>query len=322
MLERDDKRLLEIARNEIERVHRFIATWFRGAVAGSSDEFERQLGASIFSQPDVQPPFRQKYSQLLLPRLKELLESESDQAAVNALYVVGKIGTDDALELLTDYLDSQNVIRRINAAARAKLTIEDFGNGRSLVRPASIPAFAREVEEVALVESNPYALQRQIELLNALYVASQQRADVLGQLQDTVQTMRINVLESHVEDFAPEKANALSLLVERLRGTFIADDNRQRRDGPTIARSLHGILQAARDEWEDAQAAVHHAAMLGELIGQTENFLKFVDQTVRRDPPPTPNTSLSNQWRTQDWRGFQEDLRLWDDILALPVYRS
>jgi len=47
MLERDDKRLLEIARNEIERVHRFIATWFRGAVAGSSDEFERQLGASM-----------------------------------------------------------------------------------------------------------------------------------------------------------------------------------------------------------------------------------------------------------------------------------
>jgi len=47
-----------------------------------------------------------------------------------------------------------------------------------------------------------------------------------------------------------------------------------------------------------------------------------VDQTVRRAPPPTPNTSLSNQWRTQDWRGFQEDLRLWDDILALPVYRS
>jgi len=315
------------------QVAQFVDDWMRRLVTPVDDPSDRQsidqarralAGPQTLTAPGgLSPHFRTVYSEALIPHLKRALDGEDDRAAVEALHIAAKLGTDAGMALVTAAIECDNPHRRAAAAARARLGVIDFQNGgaRSMVAPGIITTLSRKVGDVAMKETESYALQRQIELLNAIHSAAQ--AQQIAALADNVAETRKKLLDHRANSLSNSEVDAVTVLLGTLRDHYQFTPATQDEDGEILAQSIRKLLEAASRNWDEAQNEPAVRESYGRLIEDSESFLSFIDKTKRRDQqPPTPDTRLPEHWERGDKPQFEQDRQEWDNLLNGEPYNS
>jgi hypothetical protein len=315
------------------QVAQFVEQWIgrletpidNPAARQSIDQARRALaGPQTLTAPGgLSPHFRSVYSELLIPHLQRILGGDDDRAAVDALHIASKLGTDAAMNLVIEQIESDNPHLRAAAAARARLGVADFqaGGTRTMVAPAVVTTLARTTAEMATVESEPFALQRQIELLNAVHSAALARE--IGALANDVEAARRNLLDYRADRLANSEIDAMTVLIDTLRDHYQFTPEIQQAEGPGLAGSIHKLLASATRNWDEAQNQASVREAYERLIADCESFLGFIDKIVRRaQVPPTPNTQLPQHWEQNDRPGYEEDLQQWELLFDDEPYRS
>lgn len=308
----------------------FVAHWVRELSSDVSmpdaytriSNANRALGSNIFRSPEVSVPFRVAYSEALVPQLQQLLNGPDAASAARAMNIAARLGTDAALNLLINEIASPDAMRRNAAARGARLAVQDFqvGSARSVVTPAAISTLVRKVEQAALEEASPFALQRQVEVLDAVFNASLARPDVLQGMDAAVQDARIRVLAAQAARIAPHEADTLTMMVATLRAHYQATPSRQANDGPRLASAVNTILATCLRDWEEIRRDPTTLASFQRLVEDSENFLIFIDSTIRSNSAP-PRTQLKQSWQSNDKQRFKSDHEQWAALLQREPYR-
>jgi len=282
----------------------------------------KRLTSTLFNAPEVSAYFRQEFAGAIVPELRRILASNDERAALDALCVASEIGTDTGLDLVIDHLNSPSTIRRVAAAGRAKLAVRAFQQGamKSMVLPDTISRLARETTKAAQAETDPIALQRQFELLDAIYTAT--LADTrIAAFTDQAQANRLAVLGDRAAKLRTAEVDAVNLYLGNLKQNFIGVPARQTRDGKVLADHIRVILGRCEAAWESAQNDALARQMYVDLLEQCENFLKLIDPIMR----PTAqrlNTEIKPAWEKRDYQRFRDDVSKWNDVIRNPPYRD
>lgn len=315
------------------QVEQFVDTWMKQLVTPMADPNARQsidqarralAGPQTLTAPGgLSPHFRTVYSDALMPLLQRAIAGDDDRAAVEALHIAAKLGTDASMTLVTNVIEDANPHRRAAAAARARLGVIDFqtGGSRTMVAPAIITTLARKVGQVAMNETEAYALQRHIELLNSIQAAAQ--AQQIAALADDVEAIRKDLLDQRADKLGNSEVDAIIVLLDTLRDHYQFTPETQQQDGPELAASIRKLLAAASRNWDAAQNETSVREAYERLIADSESFLSFIDKTTRRaQQPPTPNTQLAEHWDRRDKPQFDQDLEEWDALLSNAPYNG
>ncbi len=308
----------------------FVAHWVQelGSDSTMPDAFtritnaNRALGSNIFRSPEVSVPFRLAYSEALTPHLTRLIGGSDVAAAVRAMNIAARLGTDAALNLLINEISSADPTRRNAAARSARLAVQDFqvGAARSIVTPAAISTLARKVEQSALEEANAFALQRQVEVLDAIFNAAVARPDALTGMDTAIQDARIRVLAAQAARISPHEADTLTMMVATLRAHYQASPARQATDGPKLATAVNTMLATCLRDWDEVRRDSAALSSFQRLVEDSENFLIFIDSTLRSSSS-TPKTQLKQSWQSNDKQRFKTDHEQWSSILQREPYR-
>ncbi len=315
------------------QVNQFVTHWAQelGSPMTASnarariDQARRALAGtqSLNAPGGLSPHFRTAYSEALIPHLTRMLAGNDERVAVEALHLAARLGTDAGIGLVTQEIESENAHRRAAAAARARLAIEDFSNGgrRTMVAAALITTLARKTGEVAIEETEAYALQRQIDLLNAVHAAAQ--AQQIGALASDVEKMRKDLLAARAERLESSDVDAMIFLLDTLRDYYQFTPATQQEDGKVLAPSIEKVLEAANRDWDQVQSQPDLREAYKRLIADSESFLAFIDKTINvAQNPPTPDTRLPVHWEQRDKSQFEQDLAEWNTLLDSPPYNG
>lgn len=303
----------------------FIQHWLPGLTAEDDfkkiDQARQALGLrQAHSFPGgISPFFRRAYSDLLEPHLIPIIQGANRRAAIDALLIAARLGTDAGMKLLIERIDSEDPHLRSAAAGRAILAITDIQNNRSMVAPALVSNLARQVARMARSEPTGYAMQRQLELLNAIHLTADLDPDTFGLLASTVHKNQIAVLGAQGEDLQPGDVDAMTMLLGTLRSTFqVAPAAVQKDEGTVLAKHIRAILKAAYEDWDEAHQLRPVHESYARLIDDAERFLSFIDRSVAGTQ--TPDTKMNQYWRERDKPLYQRDLDRWNEHLSQPPY--
>ncbi len=128
----------------------------------AAERAKRQL-LDPMRAPRVTGEFRQAYSRVLTPRLGEVIDGDNPHAAVNAMQLVGFLGTPAAMDVLKDHIDSKDENRfevRLWAAKAFRMAAEA---GR--LEADDLNPLLRRYGAACRSETNPSVLRRQFEAI-------------------------------------------------------------------------------------------------------------------------------------------------------------
>ncbi len=128
----------------------------------AAERAKRQL-LDPMRAPRVTGEFRQAYSKVLTPRLAGVIDGDNPHAAVNAMQLVGFLGTPTAMVVLKDHIDSKDENRfevRLWAAKAFRMAAEA---GR--LEADDLNPLLRRYGAACRSETNPSVLRRQFEAI-------------------------------------------------------------------------------------------------------------------------------------------------------------
>lgn len=265
--------------------------------------------------PMVTGEFRLAYSKVLTPGLAGVIDGDSPHAAVNALQLLGFLGTPTALNVLKDHLDSKDedcfeirlwAARAFRMAAEAgRLDADDLNPllrqlGAACRSETDPPVLRRQFEAIASVDSS---IARDV-LLSAI-------GKKLDELQGQAEPSRL------MEAIYPA---LLRLRDQYLNPRLTAAD--QKVFGKDVAHLLCKVFEVGWAHWDNIQANEQTRTEIGRsyrgAIRLAENFLKTIDRTVRTAEPP--RTQLGAAWENADKSRFKAEHQAWRDVLTGPPY--
>ena len=319
----------DLTGEQLGQIGSFIDRWIEVLTLPESTAQEIQRARRALANRDMlNPPngfsikFRQQYSNMLEPKLESILAGDNQRAAIDALLIASRLGTDDALQLVIDQIKSDSAAIRTAAAGRAILAMTDIPLKRSLIVPPKVSELARETSEQAMIESSPYALQRQLELLHAIELTALLEGNQYRQIAGDVHRMQLRVLGAQAESLQSAEVDAITMMIGRLRRTYQqADNSVQKTEGPILASHLKKLLNSVDENWEAADADRQTLAAYERLIEDSESFLIFIDSSIAR-PNATPSTKLKQHWVDRDKPKFDADREIWNEHLTQPPYNA
>ncbi len=281
-----------------------------------AEHAKRQLLDPLRS-PVISGDFRQQYSKVLVRNLAAVIDSDKPHAAVNAMQLIGSLGTDRALDVIKDHIDTQQESRfeiRLWAAKAFQMAAEP---GR--LKADDLNPLLRQFGVACRNETEPLVLRRQFEAI-ASVERPVARAVLLGAISKKLDERQAQTEPSRLMDAIYP---ALRLLrIQYLNPRLLAAD--QEVFGKEIAILLYKVFEVGSAHWDTIQTDEKTRKEFGGsykgAIGLAESFLKTIDRTVRAAEPP--RTQLIVAWENVDKPRFEAEHQDWRAVLAGPPYNG
>ena len=267
--------------------------------------------------PMVTGEFRSKYSRVLTPRLTAVIDGDNPHAAVNAMQLLGFLGTPAALDVLQDHIDSKDedcFAIRLSAAKAFRMAAEA---GR--LEADDLNPLLRQFGAACRSETEPPVLRRQFEA-----IASVDSSVARGALLSAV-GKKLEELQRQTEPSPLMEAIYPALV--RLRDQYLnlrlgAAD--QKVFGKDVAHLLCKVFEVGLAHWDKIQSDELTRTEIGRsyrgAIRLAGSFLKTIDRTVRAAEPP--RTQLGAAWENADKSRFEAGHQDWHAVLTGPPYNQ
>ena len=316
-------------------VRSYAEYWTNELAAASDDRAEvraiRQRILSPFSGVSTSPAFRRLYGNAVAAGLEPVLEGDDDHLAVNALIILGKLDTEEALRTLVSYSAAgrrgRTPVLRLTAARSAAETIRHVQ-----VTPISmrqITRAARDLADAAREETEPSVLPHQ---LSAILAAD--RRDLDEESRATARQAFADALANVVDRASADPANGDLERIRLLAATHRAlvdvrdhylrlDPIYQRELGVALSPTLAEILEVGVSHWDAVRAAEDQKELserLGELFEFTETLLSTID-AIARTGQRAPRTQLAQAWRQGQRDRFEAAVQQWQSVMGGAPYR-
>ncbi len=281
----------------------------------AAERAKRQLLDPLRS-PVISGDFQLEYSKVLAGNLAAVIDSDKPHAAVNAMQLIGFLGTDRALDVIKDHLDSKDEDRfeiRLWAAKAFRMAADADELDANDLNP-----LLRQFDTACRNETEPSVLLRQYEAI-ASVDSPVARSVLLGAIGKKLDVLQAQAQPSRLMD-------AIYPALIRLRGQFLnrrlaAAD--QEVFGKKVASLLYKVFEVGSAHWNIIQAdekTRHEFRSYKGAIGVAESFLKTIDRTVRTAEPP--RTQLITAWENADKTRFDAEHRHWGRLLDGPPYNG
>jgi hypothetical protein len=262
--------------------------------------------------PAVTPVFRNAYSQVLEPRLREILEqadSTDGYNANNAAQVLGMLGTNDAARTLMNHVsvdDEKRVSVRIIAAHSLSLALQqgDLAGGVPLQS-------VRKLADAAQVETNWTALNRQFIALDEIAETKpglDANARLIESLNKTTDRIKADVRDSDLME-------AVYQALPRFRDAILRNMTpAERADiAPKIGDTTTRVFAVAQARWNDAQADPDTKMLYGGTILFAEQFLPIV-RSEFMGKKDSPASGAKAAWDKGDRAAFDAVAARWNAL--------
>ena len=270
------------------------------------------------------PIFRMTYSDLLLPKLKDMISDGSTTAGIAATQVTSALGTDAAVTVLTRHLSPAQEPReaiRIWAAAgmrpliaeqnvsSSRLTRAVSDLGRAAQSEASWPVLRQQLASIGSATRNKRTKDSgQLEIMNAgAKNQSTALVAVIARLQGGDLAM-LEVIEPHMREIQAQFLDQADPAVLRVLAR-------------TTAPALATLFEAVLAQWDAILADQRSAELAGRSLNRAEVMIGQFDDTLTGDTrtlSPSHHTSLTNGDNTE----LQASQRRWGNIGSLPRYQE
>ncbi len=303
-------------RDQIRTYAEFYCDQFTTGEIRAVERAKRQL-LDPMRAPMVTGEFRSVYSKVLTPGLAAVIDGDNPHAAVNAMQLLGFLGTPAALDVLKDHIDSKDedcFEIRLWAAKAFRMAAEA---GR--LNADDLNPLLRQLGVACRSETDPPVLRRQFEAI-ASVDSSVARDVLLGAVGK-----KLDKLQEQTEPSRLMEAIYPALL--RLRDQYLnprltAAD--QKVFGKDVAHLLCKVFEVALAHWDKIQFDEQTRTEIGRsyrgAIRVAESFLKTIDRTVRAAEPP--RTQLGAAWENADKPQFEAGHQDWHAVLTGPPYNQ
>ena len=282
----------------------------------AAERAKRQLLDPLRS-PVISGDFHLEYSKVLVGNLAAVIDGDKPHAAVNAMLLIGFLGTDRALDVIKDHLDSKDENRfemRLWAAKAFGMAAEAGQLDANDLNP-----LLRQFEIACRNETEPSVLLRQFEAIASVNSAVA-RSVLLGAIGE-----KLDVLQAQPQP--SRQMDAIYPALVRLRGHYLSpilNKADQLAFGKDIASLLYKVFEVGSAHWDTIQADENTRKEFGRsykgAIGVAESLLKTIDRRVRAAEPP--RTQLITAWEDVDKPRFDAEHRNWADVLSRPPYNG
>ena len=270
--------------------------------------------------------FRGTYSSDVLPALERIIGTDENYRSINALQVIGFLGSDSAIRLLVDHSDvaeEPSVEKRLWAAIAMREAVR-----RSDLSPRKIKSAARDLKRAVETETDWRVLTGQFETISSIAQIELSEDEGGEDLRAFGREMQIEVIEEVVNRL---KSNSTPIGLIHSLQPGIATVRQQYLDGSRTLREEIGLglappLQAVYvivverfDELNESSPDVQQAAWFALQI--SEETLKSIDASMRKG-----DTTATMQSETA-WKNGQRDVikqhgEVWAGILSGPPYSN
>ena len=155
-----DPTKVSLSPEDRQSIRHFTSAHLELLATGSAPEMRRARRA-LQEHPRnraVSADFQMFYSEVALPGLSELAGQEDRTRAVVALQIIGDLGTPEAVELLEQYLDSDDATLRFATVFGYRSTFLTLENPSSVLRGREIIPMIRTLRARIEAEPNPLVL--------------------------------------------------------------------------------------------------------------------------------------------------------------------
>ena len=255
----------------------------------------------------ISSTFRGTYTNDVLPALSRIIEGDENYRGINALQVIGFLGSDSAIRVLVEHSDQAeepSVEKRLWAAIAIREAIR-----RSELSPRKIKSAARDLKRAVETETDWRVLTGQFETISSIAQTDMSDDEGGADLRAFGRDMQIEVIEEVVNRLQ-SKSTPIGLIHSLQPG--IATVRQQYLDGSRTLREEIGLglappLQAVYvivverfDELNESSPDVQQAAWFALQI--SEETLKSIDASMRKG-----DTAATMQSETA-WKNGQRDV--------------
>ena len=302
-------------RDQIRTYAEFYCDQFATGDIPAVERAKRQL-LDPMRAPRVTGEFRSAYSKILTPSLAAVIDGDNPHAAVNAMQLLGFLGTPAALDVLKDHIDSKDEDCfgiRLSAAKAFRMAAEAGRLDANDLNP-----LLRQLGAACRSETDPLVLRRQFEAIASVdsSIAREVLLSAVGK--------KLDKLQGQAE---PSRLmEAIYPALRRLRDQYLnprlmAAD--QKVFGKDIAHLLCKVFEVGLAHWDNIQSDEQTRMGIGRsyrgAIRLAESFLKTIDRTVRAAEPP--RTQLGAAWENADKSRFEAGHQDWRAVLTSPPYK-
>lgn len=306
----------EFSAEERQRVRAYAAYW--SAALASSDLEQARLAKrrllDPFRSPGVRRVFRDEYSRAGIPELNQVLASNNDFAAVNAIQVIAEFGNEAALSVMRERSATANEPRwQIRLwASRGIGRVATIGGEQ--IPSRTIENALRDLGRAGETESHWLVLQRQFEAM-AVVGGQRARESQLSLLRTTL--TRITDEPDGPSELMQPVFRSLVLLRNQLLDPSLPSAQ-LRSLGTELGPLLGKVFEIGIMHWDTANTENEITAAYNGSIGVAESLLSLIDAQVRNAEPP--RTSLNNAWTSNNRSNFEADFDRWQQVLGGPPY--
>lgn len=260
------------------------------------------------SSQRVSPVFREEYTAILEPHLREALDNEDLSAAVLSAQVAAVLGTDGAVKLLTDHVElrdePRNAVRLWSVGGLANLI-----SAPSVSEPRAIRAM-RTVTRAARSESS-WPVHRRALMVLAAGLGNHRGHDV-G--QEAVRLVALELLAEATGDTLDavaegrvDQVNGLPVVTGAMQNTLLMADTPEHADQlletmvPVLSRGHESILA----QWDAIRATPRTLESAARFLDESELLLTMLTDT------PASGGQLSNALRSGDRRDVESAAQRW-----------
>ena len=277
------------------------------------------LGASR-----VTPEFRTVYAEILLPRLKVLIDGPETSQAINAQQVASRLGTDSAVTLLDAHVDIQDESR----AAVRLWAAEGMGTmvDNPSVNAVRITRALRRLAGAARNETSWAVLNQQLRTLGAAVASSRKEQPEREEIQRTGRTLQADVLANAIDRMGNGQVDfilAIEPTTRRLLQQFLATElfETQRDLIIKTAPALSGLYGATLDSWDGLQADKRLGQVAGRSLNSGEVVIVLMDNALMgqsTEAHPDYEKAISSGRRDVVEKGRDS----WSNLADRPAYRQ
>ncbi len=304
--------LSERDRNEIREYAEFWADQLAGTALPAEIDKARAKLADPMRAVRVGDIFRLEYARSVVPILAKAVDNAPPHAAVNAMHVVGLLGTPASLEIILSHTsvdDEDEYSIRLVAARTFPVAVR-----QNVLHANDIDRALRHLGNAASQEPESLILRRQFEAIAS--VDSPLSRDVqVKVLAAAMKSMKEQPGPSEIMEAA---YTALMIIRNQYLGLPPADKETL---GKSLAPVLCDLCMVAAAHWDSAQEDEVARTSYGGAVLVSEYFLKLIDAQVRPQQS-RPTTELGPAWRDREKVRFDTDHARWRTLLERPPYNK
>ena len=290
-------------------------------IATSTDQAALDAARRALTDPPRDPAatavFRRGYSTVLTPMLSPVAAGTDLRRSILAMQALRFLRSNEALDVLLNRASAateKDATRRIVAAGLAADLALDAD-----LSTIQIEALSKRLATCALAETDPFALQQQLEGFNAFLKRP-------GLTPDTAKNVRkaefeaIAALAGSIAKNSAADARIASVYraLISVRNQWVEMPTAEKTAAaPQLARGLVDLLKASEKQWAGGHADTQMSTAYAGLCNSAEVLLRLVDRSVRPNAPRTSDDGvLPKTWDASDKSAFTAEVKRWSDAVA------